>query len=303
MKALTQRHLVLLVMLALAVAGCTGPSSLRFAQFAQSGIAFTEQVPSVYDYAFTQQVNADSAKLIADRKSAGKLGISGRDLAKSVNKRDELFRRRIEQFNTMKQHAVLLRSYFTALLELASGGQAETAGQSASDIAAQLDEMAPGVRKIRVGKVPLSGLLKPAAELGVSTFQNKLLQDHLEQHHGAIWEAMNLQRAILLELREFELKRDKLAWGARAKLEVAKPLADISHALPVNWQEKRLALLAASPSQTPVSAAIEAVDSLKRNFKSLASGQEGALDRLERSIVWVGALLTAYETVREGAEK
>lgn len=303
MKALIRRQLVLLVMLAPATFGCGGPSNQQFAEFAQSGIAFTEQVPAVYDYAFAEQVNADSAELIGERELAKRMDISGDDLIGTVKNRDDTLRERIEQFNTMKQHALLLRSYFAALFELASGERAEQAGHSASGIAAQLEDMAPDIRNISIGNVPLSGLLKPAAELGVSTFQNKLLQEHLEQDYATIWEAMSLQRAMLQELRALELKRDKLAWDARAKAEVAEPLADLPTALPANWRERRLALLATSPSQTPVSAAIEAVDTLRLNFKSLATRQEGALDRLERSIVWMDALLTAYETAREGAEK
>ena len=91
--------------------------------------------------------------------------------------------------------------------------------------------------------------------------------------------------------------------GQGIEAQAYHPLADLPTALPAKWRERRLALLATAPSQTPISAAVEAVDALRLNFKSLASRQEGALDRLERSIVWMDALLTAYETAREGAEK
>ena len=66
-KAVSIGYLILAV-LVLGLTACAGPQTKDFAEFASSGIRFTEQTPKVYDYAFKQEVNADSAKLIGDRE-------------------------------------------------------------------------------------------------------------------------------------------------------------------------------------------------------------------------------------------
>ena len=50
-------------------------------------------------------------------------------------------------------------------------------------------------------------------------------------------------------------------------------------------------------------AAIEAAEGLQQNLQSLSHNQSGAIDQLERSIMWIDALLNAIETSKRGVKQ
>jgi hypothetical protein len=304
MKNMTfSKGYVILVILVLGLGACVGPQTKDFAEFATSGIRFTEQTPKIYDYAFRQQVNADSAKIIGDRDQAKELGISGDKLAETLKERDALFMERLEQFNLMKKHAILMRSYFAALAKLASGEDAEQAGKAAANIANQMESLVPEIKTIKVLDTPISGLFQSITEIAVEAIKNAYLKKHLEQHGHTVWNAIELQRGMFVLLLKIEQEQDQKAWRQREKLELAKPLKNLKNDLPASWAEQRLALLAVSPADTPLSAAIQATEELQLNLKSLALNQGSTVDKLERSIIWINALIEAFEKVQGGAKK
>jgi hypothetical protein len=289
------KYVVLLGLAVLFLNSCAGPRARDFVEFANSGVLFTNEAPKVYDYAYRSEVNMDSAKLIEDRENAIELGVSGGPLAETLKKRNDLFFERLEQFNLMKKHALLLRSYFRALANLAAGEVPEKAGTAASNIASQLKTLEPDIGNIKIGGAAVTSLFQPVAEFAVAAFRNSQLRGHLEKHGKTIFDAIELQREMFLLLRDIERNHDKEGWRRREKVELANPLKDLKTDLPANWAEQRLSLLTISPSETPITAAIQAAEELQRNLKSLSSGQGSALDKLERSIIWVDALLQAFE--------
>jgi hypothetical protein len=302
-KKIYSKVYVILIMLVLGVSACAGPQTKDFAELASSGIRFMEQTPKVYDYAFRQEVNADSAKLIDDRERARELGISGDKLAETLKERDALFMERLEQLNLMKKHAILIRSYFTVLAKLASGESVEEAGKAAANIAGQMESLVPEIKTIKVLDTPISGLFQPLTKIAVEALKNDYLKKHLEQHGHTIWNAIELQQDMFVLLLKIEQEQDQKAWRQRENLELAKPLKNLNSDLPANWTEQRLALLAISPVETPLSAAIQATEELQQNLNSLALNQGSTIDKLERSIIWVNALIEAFEKVQGGTKK
>jgi len=294
---------VILVVLALGLSACIGPQTKDFAELANSGIRFTEQTPKVYDYAFRQEVNADSAKIIGDREIIKELGTSVDSLAAALENRNNIFLERLEQFNLMKKHAILMRSYFTVLARLASEENVEEAGKAAANIASQMESLVPKIKTIKVLNTPISDLFQPITKIAVEALKNAYLKKHLEQHGHTIWNAIELQREMFLILRKIELEQDQKAWRKREDLELVKPLRNLKSDLPANWAEQRLALLGVSPAETPLSATIQATEELKQNLKSLALNQGNTIDKLERSIIWINALIEAFEKVQGGAKK
>jgi hypothetical protein len=294
---------VITVVIVLGLGSCAGPRTQDFARFANSGIRFTEQTPRVYDYAFTQEVNADSAKIIGDRDRAKELGVSGNKLAEALKERDALFIERLEQLNLMRKHAILMRSYFSALAKLASEGNVEEAGKAAANIATQMDNLVPKIKTIKVLDTPISDLFQPITKISVEALKNTYLKKHLEQHGQTIWNAIELQRDMFVLLLKIEQEKDQKAWQQRENLELAKPLKNLTSDLPANWAEQRLALLAVSPAETPLSAGVQAAEELQQNLKSLALNQGSTIDKLERSIIWVNALIEVFEKVQGGAKK
>ncbi len=184
-----------LVVFVLGLSACAGRQRTDFAEFANAGIHFTNHTPRVYDYAFGQEVNADSAKIIKDREIAKELEIPGDIFATTLEERDKIFLERLEQFNLMKKHAILMRSYFAALAKLASGENAEEAGTAAANIASNLEGLVPQIGNIKVLDTPISGLFQPLAKIAVEVVGNAYLREHLEQHGQAIWNAVGFQRS------------------------------------------------------------------------------------------------------------
>jgi hypothetical protein len=296
------KYYTTVVLLVLGLSACAGPQTKDFAEFASSGIRFTEQTPRVYDYAFKQEVNADSAKLIGDREQAMALGVSGDKLAETLKERDGLFLRRLEQFNLMKKHAILMRSYFVALAKLASDQDAEQAGAGAANIANQMETLVPQLKQITVLKTSISDLFQPVTQIAVGALSNQYLKENLEQHGQTLWNAIELQRDMFILLLKIEQEQDQKAWYQRENVVLAKPLTNLKDDLPANWSEQRLALLTVSPAETPLSAAIQATEELQQNLRSLALDQGNTIDRLERSIIWINALIEAFEKVQGGAK-
>lgn len=294
------RHFILLILVALFSTSCAGPQVKNFVDFANSGVLFTEQAPKVYDYAYCFEVNMDTAKLIEDRENAIELEISGDPLAETLRKRNQLFLERLENFNLMKKHSLLLRSYFKALANLAADQVPEQAGKAASNLASQLRILEPKIGNIKIQGVAVASLFQPAAEFAIAAFRNTKLKQHLENHGKAIFDAIELQREMFVLLRKIELDQDRQGWRQRQNMELARPLKDLEKSLPANWPQQRLLLLTASPSETPVSASIHAAGELQKNLKSLSADQGGVLDQLERSIIWIDALLQAFEKARVG---
>jgi hypothetical protein len=302
-KITSSKDYVILVVLILGLSACAGPRTKEFAEFANSGIRFTEQTPKVYDYAFTQEMHADSAKIIGDREHAKESGISGDKLAETLKARDALFKDRLEQFNLMKKHAILMRSYFTMLAKIASEENVEEAGKAAANIASQMESLVPKIKTIKVLDSPISDLFQPIIQIAVGALKNAYLKKHLEQHGQTLWNAIELQRDMFVLLLKIEQDQDQKAWRQRENLELAKPLKKLTNDLPVNWSEQRLALLMVSSAETPISAAIQATEELQQNLKSLALNQGSTIDKLERSIIWINTLMEAFEKVQGGAKK
>lgn len=296
------KECIVVGLMVLSLSACAGPQTKDFAEFAGSGIRFTEQTPKVYDYAFRQEVTADSADLIARREQAKALSVSGDKLAETLKERNALFVDRLEQFNLMKKHAILMRSYFVALGKLASGEDAEEAGNAASNVAGQMENLVPKITTITVLGKPLSGLFQPVTQIAVGALTNQALKRNLEQHGRTISNAIELQQKMFMLLLGIEQEQDQKARRQREDLELARPLKNLTTDLPDNWAEQRLALLTGSYSETPLSAAAQATEELQQNFRSLALNQGSTIDRLERSILWMNALVEAFEKVPGGVK-
>jgi hypothetical protein len=302
-KEISPKSYIILVVLALGLSACVGPQTKDFAEFANSGVRFTEQTAKVYDYAFSQEVNADSVKIIGDREIVKELGTSVDSLTEALERRDNIFLERLEQFNLMKKHAILMRSYFTTLAKLASGENSDEAGKAAANIASQMENLVPKIKAIKILDMPISGLFQPLTKITVEAMKNGYLKKHLEQNGHTIWNAIALQQEMFLILRKIELEQDQQAWRKRENLELVKPLKNLKSDLPANWGEHRLALLTVSPAETPLSGAIQATEELQQNLKSLSLNQGNTIDKLERSIIWMNALVEAFEKVQGGAKK
>jgi hypothetical protein len=278
-----------------AVAGCAGPGNERIAQVAQSGEVFAAQAPRVYDVAFEIAVHRDSTDLVKQRQRAEVLPAEAQAAVRqafAANTR--LLAERLEQFDVMKEHARLLRTYFSRLDALASGGGASAAGEAATNVAGELQKLVPKIEGITIGGSSVGGLVGPLVSLGVSTFTNARLQEHLEASGEKVREAIALQRAMFALLLKFEQDRARAAEEAAIKAafdSFDKPLAS-------DWAARRLKSFTPSPVTNALSAARDAAEQLQSNYEDLLTGGDGSIGRLQNALALVGAVVTVFETSR-----
>lgn len=288
------------VLIGLILTACAGPSNERIARFAQSGVSFAGQIPRVYDYAFGRAVERDSETMLRDRKRVrdllGKNLLTKADASKALQKQyDETraqFEKRLQSFNTMKKHASALSSYFVALNALASGASSEAAGNAAAEFARQLGGLAPEVKTVSLGDKSLTSLIGPLAQLAVAEFTNARLQAHLERYAKTVAEAIAYQRAMFELLIEIERNRKK----APGDTEIRQAFLRVEKDLPPNWVQQNLQSFSFQLQPSPISAARIAAEQLQTNFEELAKGGQGALPRLQRSVVFAETMLTIYQS-------
>lgn len=277
------------------VAGCAGASNEQIAQVAQSGEVFAAQVPRVYDVAFEIAVNRDSADLARQRQRAEGLPAEAQAAVKQAFVANtKLLAQRSDQFDVMKAHARLLQTYFTRLNVLASGGGSAAAGQAASNAADELQKLVPKVKGISIAGSSVTDFIGPLVDLGVSTFTNARLQEHLKASGAKVQEAIALQRAMFALLLKFE--QDRLTAAEDAAVMVA--FDDFDKPLPSTWAAQRLKSFTPPPVTNALSAARDAADQLQSNYEELIAGGDGSIGRLRNALALVGAVVTVFETGR-----
>ncbi len=295
-----------IVFVALTITACAGASNQEIASFAQSGVTFSGQIPRVYDFAFQQAVERDTADILKSRERLRKLQLSGPQLAaaktglgQQYDNNLQAFEQRLDSFRTMKEHASTLGAYFVALNALASGASSEAAGNAANGLVNKLGGLAPEVKTISFGGAPVATLVGPLAKLAVASFTNARLQEHLNTHAGTVQEAIALQRTMFELLLEIERDREKIP----ADVGVKQSLLNLDKDLPPDWARQRQQSFTFKLQPSPISVALSAAKELESNFDQLVEGGQGALASLERSIVFVETVVTIFEANRQGASQ
>ena len=285
------------VLASLLIAACA--SNEKIASFAQSGIAYTEEVPKAYDYAFAQAVDRNSADLIKQRERLPANRLSGDRLKQAYGENNEALKRRLDYLGVMKRHLTTLQDYFIVLYALASGSASAAAGEAADGLAGQLAELSPKVKDISIGDKVLRDFVGPIASLTVGAFVNARLQEHLAAHADTVREGIALQEAMFGLLLEIESDRQEI----KVDHQVAKELADLRRDLPADWKERRRQVLAFQLAPGPISAAEEASRQLGSNFDQLVQGGQGTLSSLERAIAYLDTVVRLYEANKLGGEQ
>lgn len=295
------RSSVLAVMVCGALlSACAGPSNEQIAALANTGIAFSKQVPEVYDYAFQHAALRESADLLKQRADMRKLGATdGSRLETSYRNRKAALAERQDAFGKMIEHAAKLEAYFSALQALSSGKAAEDAAGTADGIASQLGALSLDFKAIKVGSTALSSLFKPVTALAVSSFANEKLQTHLKQHAKSVHEAIALQRSMFKLLLEQERTRRK----APHDVALQQSLKNLTSELPADWTQRWVQSFDFRLQSTPVSVAEKATGELETAFKQLVETGTGTLAQVERSIVLIDAIVSIFKGNPTGADQ
>lgn len=299
---------LLVVLTALLLGACAGTSNEDIARVSKSGIAFSNQAPRVYDFAFEETVKRDNAELLKEReRTRAVVGSTSPEQAQALKtalqtrfeQTQIAIQKRLEQFRVMKNHSATLGRYFVTLNALASGATSEAAENAANGIANQLGELVPGVKAVSIGGKNLSELAGPATGLIVASFTNSKLNAHLARYGTDVLEAIGLQKAMMALLVEIQVDRLQ----ARLDTSVEQSFLNLDKDLPADWQQRRQQNFNVQLQPNPLTAGLQAATELESNFKQLAQGNQGALDSLERAIVLVGTIMDIYQASQQGASQ
>ena len=263
-------HLVWACLLALVAAGCTAATdTARLHEVAEAGVAYADKVPRLLDRAFELAVAVDSGALVAARS-----GLSEDRRRKMLQEFDAVMAERLEEYVAARRHNELLRSYFLALRTLLEPDGPKGIEASAKRLTAELGKLSPRLKKARMGDVPVSDLIEPAAGFVVGSFKSAVLRRETEARGQVIERELALQEALVTALAR-QVRADGEALSVRFRHdEVMEPYVNAKR-LPGTWSARRLRSLRDGVDVDVARAAERAVRSLR---KAYVAAMEARLD-------------------------
>jgi len=228
----------LLVLAVLSVLSACATSTVRVnnaATFASAGIAYVDAIPAVLDESFELSVTANSLTLSLARDDLPEDIRSSRLLDN-----DSLLEDRLKLLRDIKQHSLMLRSYFISLRALTSSENATGISTATSNLVGRLGELRPEIASATIGDASPQDLVGPAVNLAVGLFQNAALRAELEAHGEAIERELALQESVLNTLVQDMTANADLV----IQIEDRNPVFEdfvTSGSLSATWNDRRIA--------------------------------------------------------------
>jgi hypothetical protein len=283
--------LIFAVLAGLFASGCATARINRFRGFAQAGVAYTQATDVVLEEAGAAAIATDSMVLEKVR-----MDLSIDERAEIILEHNNLMRERLKLLSDLRNHGLLLRSYFEALAALAETDAPSGIGDAAQGLVASLSELHPRIAEAKVGDLAVSSFVGKAAKLIVARFQLQALERELEANAESIERELDLQQAALSAITE-QMETDLMAkLLQRESNEVVLPYAG-EDSLPRNWAHQRQEILQAHISVGSAKAAAAAAGKMKISFVSLVEGRftDGDLSTLINDI---NEIVTLIEEIR-----
>lgn len=162
------------------------------ASFAAAGIAYIDAIPAILDESFMLTVKANSQQLLLSRDE-----LTEDERLAQLEASDKLLEKRQELLRDLNTHALLLRSYFLSLKALTASENASGMKAVTQDLVTQMGALSPAIAAMSIGGVQISGLMGPAINLAVGTYQNAALNNELKMRGNAIERELALQKAVM----------------------------------------------------------------------------------------------------------
>jgi hypothetical protein len=253
------RWLAVVVALA-SVTACGTTRTVEHANaFAGAGVAFADAVPPVVDEAFKLSATADSLVLTQARPD---LDASLR--SQTLQRNDELLEQRLQVLRDLKRHALLLRSYFTALQIITETDAASVIAVETQNLVSRLAQLRPEITAASIAGRPIGEFIQPAVALAVGAYQNAVLRRELEAHGEAIEREIALQRAALAALHEQMVADQELQLQGDRNLLFFQYVD--AGSLPSDWADRRIAALRRVVEIGSYDAAVTAASSLHQSW-------------------------------------
>jgi hypothetical protein len=265
----------LIVTIGLAACGSTETTN-RAATFASAGIEFTDSVPTFYDQSFEAAVVAGSIVLEKNRPL-----LSAAERRKALHEQDEGLeglRERYETLAALKQHALLLRTYFIALKGLVDSDDAPGITDSTKSIVNRIVSIKPAIKDLSILGTSVESVIAPAVRIVVGAYKASALRREFEERGATIERELALQTAVLSLLRdqaaadlELQIEFDERRPLENAYVSPANP----SVGLPATWRQQRIAMFRRGAILPAADRATKAAETLHQSWISLVRGTAG----------------------------
>jgi hypothetical protein len=285
---------VLLLFLSLfGLSACSTPGTTRFKDFSEAGTGYTNTMTILLDEAGPLVIDTDS---IALRKSHPNLPTSALR-QETVKEHNQLLKERLSILKDLRQHTLLLKSYFEALAALATDDSRKDISKSTATTVQNLGQLHAGIEPKLTKAAPLTGA---ATEIIVGHFQSSFLEQELKSHAKTINEELVLQKRAVKAVMD-EMQTDLQAQISQAESrDVVLPYIN-DRVLPPNWEERRREVLMSTNAIVSGDKAAEAVEKLRLAFIALVEGEKATVD-ISIFLQDLAKMLVSSETLKQPIE-
>ncbi len=186
---LTTTYLMLVVF-----GGCAA-SQVRVSNgstFAAAGISYIDALPTILDESFALTVAANTHQLLLSRED-----LSEEERGDALTNADGELEQRLALLQDIRQHSLLLRTYFISLQALLASENASGISSATQSVVDGLAELRPGIENATIGGASVAGLLDSGITLAVGVYQNAALQNEIGARGAAIERELALQKVLL----------------------------------------------------------------------------------------------------------
>ncbi len=287
------RHLpVLIVTLTIfSLAGCSTTARVdQFQQFAAAGMRYTDSVGELTEVAGKAAIDADSMVLKKARPA-----LTSKERAKEILQQNRLMKERLSLLGDVRQHARLLRGYFSSLASLASSNAPSGIGAAAEGLVDSMGKLSGRIRQAKVGELSVGSFSGKAVEIVVANHKKQKLEKELKARAPVLERELDIQQAALQAIAE-QMRTDlRATLSQRESAEVVLPYR-ANKSLPSSWVKKRHEILTSHLTLASVDAAAEAAKRLKASFEALLEDRFGPAE-MQALLKDIEEIITLVEAV------
>jgi len=286
-----------LIIFALYLSACTSARINQFNLFAKAGTQYVDLANLVIDESGDAAIDADSAilKNIRDPLPEDKR-------AERLQLHNEQLQKRLQLLNEIKEHNLLLRSYFVQLSALAESNAPSSIGETAKATANNLVEVGNIISDGSFGGDKIGGIVEPVATIIVAQYQNAALEKELKARSDSIANELEIQRAAMKALTTSMQSNYALLIQEKERIQVIEPFVKEGNQLPAKWSERRKEVLKTNVKIESVKAAEKAADDLKKSFIALVENRFTLAD-LELLIQDINRIASLIEAIKGEQKK
>ncbi len=290
-----RRYVGLLLIAVFSLSACESAQRIDQAdKFATAGVAFTEKLPSFYDEYYRLAIKADSVTLAQTRDEPG---LTRAQLGGRLNEANEDLKRTSSILKGLKEHAELLKQYFTAIKEMTDENVGAGTGEATAVLASRLEAARVEFGKGEPFGVPVPKIAGAAGNFAVVSLKNRALKHELDERGATIDAELAVQEAILKKLGRNMISHQEAWVIVTLENPSFENYQNSKKALPKTWYNQRLHYLTQEEAIGSATEAGEAMKEMRKAWRELAGGGPDA-STVDRLLGHINATIVLIEALK-----